>query len=270
MSDTSRIISNQTILTVDYERRLVSVQYPPSDKKMHPKDLCLPFSVITGMELKKPRLMSGGSVSFLIQGTRLVNHAKGGKAGMDPTEYKAAKEDYEALHACMQRLAEILQVPLAEKGSTSVPETEYDHAFDAQIEPQVYRRCCRACKKIYQFSDLDLMKKQEPAGQSNKSMMLGMSEESGSRKALVRALRKKQEELPVIRDYRRCPYCNSEELTELTEEEYTAAASAGAKTVSVVQGISEADEIRKFKGLLDDGLITQEEYEEKRKQLLGL
>lgn len=34
-------------------------------------------------------------------------------------------------------------------------------------------------------------------------------------------------------------------------------------------GVSEADEIMKFKSLLDDGLISQEEFDAKRKQLLG-
>ena len=33
---------------------------------------------------------------------------------------------------------------------------------------------------------------------------------------------------------------------------------------------STADEIRKFKELLDDGIITQEEFNVKKKQLLGL
>lgn len=35
-------------------------------------------------------------------------------------------------------------------------------------------------------------------------------------------------------------------------------------------GLSSADEIRKFKQLLDDGIITQEEFNEKKKQLLGI
>jgi len=33
---------------------------------------------------------------------------------------------------------------------------------------------------------------------------------------------------------------------------------------------SAADEIRKYKQLADEGIITQEEFEEKKKQLLGL
>lgn len=35
-------------------------------------------------------------------------------------------------------------------------------------------------------------------------------------------------------------------------------------------GISAADEIAKFKGLLDQGIISQEEFDAKKKQLLGL
>ena len=34
--------------------------------------------------------------------------------------------------------------------------------------------------------------------------------------------------------------------------------------------LSSADEIRKYKDLLDSGIITQEEFESKKKQLLGL
>ncbi|MBQ8767140.1 MAG: SHOCT domain-containing protein [Clostridia bacterium] len=39
---------------------------------------------------------------------------------------------------------------------------------------------------------------------------------------------------------------------------------------TVVQASSEADEILKFKKLLDDGVITQEEFDAKKKQILNL
>jgi predicted Zn-dependent peptidase len=34
--------------------------------------------------------------------------------------------------------------------------------------------------------------------------------------------------------------------------------------------LSSADELAKYKGLLDSGVITQEEFDAKKKQLLGL
>lgn len=42
------------------------------------------------------------------------------------------------------------------------------------------------------------------------------------------------------------------------------------KKPSASQSSSAADEIRKYKELLDEGIITEEEFEQKKKQLLGL
>lgn len=35
-------------------------------------------------------------------------------------------------------------------------------------------------------------------------------------------------------------------------------------------GISTADEILKYKGLLDEGIISEEEFEAKKRQLIGI
>ena len=45
-----------------------------------------------------------------------------------------------------------------------------------------------------------------------------------------------------------------------------------AKSVNVenVTSASNADELKKFKGLLDEGVITQEEFDSKKNQLLGM
>ena len=42
------------------------------------------------------------------------------------------------------------------------------------------------------------------------------------------------------------------------------------QATTVVQQASAADELKKFKELLDMGVITQEEFDAKKKQLLGL
>lgn len=41
-------------------------------------------------------------------------------------------------------------------------------------------------------------------------------------------------------------------------------------TENTVSTVSSADELRKFKELLDEGIITQEEFEKKKLQILGL
>lgn len=45
---------------------------------------------------------------------------------------------------------------------------------------------------------------------------------------------------------------------------------AGIPTVKMKSKTSQADELKKYKELLDSGVITQDEFDEKKKQLLGL
>ena len=46
--------------------------------------------------------------------------------------------------------------------------------------------------------------------------------------------------------------------------------SESTQTVASTKSVSAADEILKFKQLLDAGIITQEEFDAKKKQLLGI
>lgn len=62
-------------------------------------------------------------------------------------------------------------------------------------------------------------------------------------------------------------------LTGLINEMQTQASiasSAAPAPAPVIQQSSDADELAKYKTLLDSGAITQEEYDAKKKQILGL
>ena len=76
-----------------------------------------------------------------------------------------------------------------------------------------------------------------------------------------------QNYLDKIVDYSKCPRCNSTDLKDLTEEELNA---EQAKNANSGGNFSTADELKKFKELLDIGAITQEEFDAKKKKLLGL
>ena len=58
------------------------------------------------------------------------------------------------------------------------------------------------------------------------------------------------------------------EVADYIRGRVEAAKNGGGQTI--VQGVSAADELRKFKELLDMGVLTQEEFDAKKKQLLGL
>ncbi len=72
-----------------------------------------------------------------------------------------------------------------------------------------------------------------------------------------------------IVDYNKCPHCGSTDLKILSAEEFEEEkkkANAPAQNTT----ISSADELKKFKELFDSGIITQEEFDAKKKELLGL
>lgn len=58
------------------------------------------------------------------------------------------------------------------------------------------------------------------------------------------------------------------EIANFIREKISEAKSKSNATV--IAQVSSADELKKFKDLLDDGVITQEEFDAKKKQLLGL
>jgi len=61
-----------------------------------------------------------------------------------------------------------------------------------------------------------------------------------------------------------CPDC------QIIDETNQAAPGTAAPSTSSSAATSVADDLKKFKELLDDGIITQEEFDAKKKQLLGL
>ncbi len=63
---------------------------------------------------------------------------------------------------------------------------------------------------------------------------------------------------------------NGAALTQTGSDAIEAPASQNAPQAAEAAKDNGVDEIRKYKALLDDGIITQEEFDEKKKQILGL
>ncbi len=131
-------------------------------------------------------------------------------------------------------------------------------------QPKQYYKKCASCGYIFHFTEKDLndnkLRKEEhlhELGFAALSALGGTLIESNQHSASARELEKD------IIDYNICPECHSSDLIDATEEEYKAFLKPIAST-------SAADEILKFKELLDSGIISQEEFDAKKKQLLGL
>ena len=134
-----------------------------------------------------------------------------------------------------------------------------------QITEKGFRKKCNVCGHIYCYTINDLKKNKELErdGLLN-SMSAFAGGLSGFYGASATSLQSSNDLKARIIDYNKCPSCGSRDLTDITDEELEQVKQQ--QTVA----ISCADELKKFKELLDSGVVTQEEFDAKKKQLLGL
>lgn len=130
-----------------------------------------------------------------------------------------------------------------------------------------HRMRCNVCGSIFCYTDKDIQANEsyekEVAGHAMASLLSGLFVSR-----YLQYEEAKQEEMAKnkIVDYSRCPNCKSTNIKEIFDDNMIA--EKPQKEITTM--ISAADEIRKFKELLDCGIITQAEFEEKKKQLLGM
>lgn len=137
------------------------------------------------------------------------------------------------------------------------------------LENKEFRMHCNVCGHIYCYKLSDLESNEQKLKQAKReataSIMNGLA---GTSYHMYEQKKAMERSLDGIVDYSKCPKCNSTDIKELTEEEFKALQTKNNASTS--PALSSADELKKFKELLDMGVITQEEFNEKKKQLLGL
>ncbi len=126
---------------------------------------------------------------------------------------------------------------------------------------------CNTCGHVYCYTLADIQENERLAKSAVRDSLLGVGEAiGGTRIGSQMATSRADDKLNRIVDYSKCPKCNSMDVKELTKEEWELE-KANMRTTSTV---STADELKKFKELLDIGAISQEEFDTKKKQLLGM
>lgn len=157
--------------------------------------------------------------------------------------------------------------------------------FEAFKAGKEIRKRCNVCGNVFCYNYQDYVKNQELIKKADKAEwrgalsglagglnMMGGSALVGSSQSNQMESAQSNAELlkSQIRDFDRCPNCNSSDLTELSDEEFKEAMAAKNAPAAPAAAPSAADELKKFKELLDMGVISQEEFDAKKKQLLGL
>ena len=132
-----------------------------------------------------------------------------------------------------------------------------------------YRVKCNVCGNVFCYSDSDLQNNERLAQKAAAERRMAVTSALGT--TIIESNQHTQAaeryESQIV-NFKKCPKCHSADLTEMTEDEFKEAQKAAASSPTAAP--SAADEIKKFKELLDLGAISQEEFDAKKKQLLGL
>ena len=134
-------------------------------------------------------------------------------------------------------------------------------------EASEHRMRCNVCGHIFCYTDEDLKKNASNATMGAISAIGGLASALGGGTIFHTHHLSEQSDryTDKVVDYSRCPACKSTDITEMKKGEVAQPQnSAAAPTTSPVE------EIKKYKELLDMGILTQEEFDAKKKQLLGL
>ena len=128
------------------------------------------------------------------------------------------------------------------------------------------RMRCNVCGKIFCYTVNDLITNQENLKAAKRYAVGGViSALTGTHLDVHADINATERHLNNITDYGRCPACHSHNVSLIQDDE-----EAAETTLTSTGEGSAADELKKFKELLDMGAITQEEFDAKKKQLLGL
>lgn len=155
---------------------------------------------------------------------------------------------------------------LDDNGNKIAPITKKEYV---KLKDREFRKRCNVCGTVFCYTMKDI-KNSISAGAVKAFSGFGAAANAvgGSAYNAYELNKMGDRSNARITDFEHCPNCHSADLKLLTDEEFERIKQE--QNNPTVNSVSAADELKKFKELLDMGVITQEEFETKKKQLLGL
>lgn len=130
------------------------------------------------------------------------------------------------------------------------------------------RMKCRVCGYVMCYTALDKFNRQQAIKNARLNAFTSAANAlNGHYAASAVNQANANSQINQIRDFSKCPNCGSVDLVELKKADYMREMQ---KANNPQAATSPADELKKYKELFDMGIITQEDYNTKKKQLLGL
>ncbi|MEA4921047.1 MAG: SHOCT domain-containing protein [Clostridiaceae bacterium] len=131
------------------------------------------------------------------------------------------------------------------------------------------RKKCNVCGKVFCYTMEDYRKNAARQARAGIHALGSVATAAGGSAVgtLANQHMMNEQEKKIV-NYEECPHCHSKDLTRLIGEEWE---TYGEKDETAQKDdLTAAESLKAYKDLLDSGVITQEDFNAKKKQLLGL
>lgn len=223
------------------------------------KSMAINMGEITDIGLRHPSFTKLGGFVLVIDGIRYITNT-----GADMTTFSITKKaEFPNMQADLKKILEMNGIKdFKSIDSLTAPKKEWKE--DLTIE---HCMRCNICGNVYCYTQADIYENERLRKQAIRERSLAVGNAFGGSTLSTHANTSRADNIESkIVDYSKCPKCNSTNISEITKEELMKEQNNN----SVSSTTSLADELKKFKELLDMGAITQEEFDAKKKELLGL
>lgn len=271
MANVSRFNGTSGTLIIDYSNEKITYDRSTgmAAGTLGLKDLWFNFSDITGIEIRQPDFWKIGAIDFVVNGNRLTTKRVSDlKSALvcDATQFAVRnKGEFNRLAQELRTLASQKNIQVGAIGSINAEFGLVEEVLGKTEK----RMVCNVCGNLFCYSSNDLMKNKALQKDASRMRKVGVGQILFTSMVVGNQTTAQAQQLESqIVDFSKCPHCGSTDLIELSRDEFEQRKSQLNNSKSGT--VSNADELKKFKELLDMGAITQEEFDAKKKQLLGL
>jgi len=281
MADIVKFSFNLGTVEFDFDnKKIIFDRNGALSGSMHLASMKINFSDITDVELRPPKFLAVPAFCFIVNGKRLMTDVN-----INATQFTLNKADYQRAEETLTRLVRECNLSgIQAYERADVPKELY---IPGTTEGAIYTI------RNNSGSTLDVFENYVELSHQNMISQLAMRGAKGKKRIMFQSISAIDFKKAMFKEagYIQFSVMGSERsggmlsaagdensilinegLNELAQEivDYIESKRNQNAAPQVVQQLSTADELKKFKELLDSGIITQEEFDAKKKQLLGL
>ena len=282
MANIEKFSFNLGTATFDFDNKKVILERSGSlSGSMHLTNMTISFSEITEVEFRAPKMLKVPAFCFIVNKKRYITDVN-----INATQFTLNKADYPRAQEVLNRLVKECNLSsIKEYESTNYPKEIYKPGI---TEGALYTL------RNNSGSVLDVYDSYIELCHQNMLSVVAMSGNKGKKRISIQSISAVELKKAMYKDAGYLSFSvfgaerhggtwsaagdensilfgeSQNELAQQIADYIEQKRNQSTTQTQVIQQTSSADELKKFKELLDMGVITQEEFDAKKKQLLGL